>query len=279
MRRSQIVLLMFLVWAQVMPSFAASRPELAKPEACRNSASIVKGNVNKKEQRLYYLPAHQSYRQVKINKIGERWFCSAADAKAAGWRPASPSGRKPRSRPIVDASDFRVPEDIEKTGCDIKGNVAKDARRYHLRGSPYYAETNVNKTHGDRWFCSESEARVAGFEKAGTYIGGKSVLNLADCVVPEDPKRPPGCTIKDNVSRSGKIFHVLGSTYYAETTITHARGERWFCSEREALAQNWRPPKNTREPIVCPLIPEDPEGIPNSKPMPSIDGSRSASVE
>ena len=50
------------------------------------------------------------------------------------------------------------------------------------------------------------------------------------------------CAIKGNVSYSGgqRIYHVPGQYYYDETVITPARGERWFCSEAEAMAAGWR---------------------------------------
>jgi micrococcal nuclease len=52
-------------------------------------------------------------------------------------------------------------------GCQIKGNLDRlDKRWYHLPGFRHYETTEVNLEHGDRWFCTEEEAIVAGFEKA-----------------------------------------------------------------------------------------------------------------
>ncbi|MFO1505537.1 MAG: hypothetical protein U1F23_00425 [Lysobacterales bacterium] len=49
------------------------------------------------------------------------------------------------------------------------------------------------------------------------------------------------CRIKGNVSVDGqRIYHVPGSTFYAETRIDVLRGERWFCTEAEAQAAGWR---------------------------------------
>lgn len=50
----------------------------------------------------------------------------------------------------------------------------------------------------------------------------------------------PACQIKGNVSASGKIYHVPGQRFYERTGIRPERGERWFCSEREAQAAGWR---------------------------------------
>ena len=47
----------------------------------------IKGNINSKGERIYHLPGSSSYGATRINKSkGERWFCSEAEAKSAGWR-------------------------------------------------------------------------------------------------------------------------------------------------------------------------------------------------
>jgi len=54
---------------------------------------------------------------------------------------------------------------------------------------------------------------------------------------------PPDCLIKGNISQDtgAKIYHRPGQRYYAATIISPAYGERWFCTEDEALANGWRP--------------------------------------
>ena len=50
--------------------------------------------------------------------------------------------------------------------------------------------------------------------------------------------------IKGNISSSGeKIYHVPGQSSYDATQITEAKGERWFCTEQEALDAGWRKSK------------------------------------
>jgi endonuclease YncB( thermonuclease family) len=49
----------------------------------------VKGNINRKGQHIYHLPGSRSYSTTSIDPgRGERWFCSEAEAQAAGWRRA-----------------------------------------------------------------------------------------------------------------------------------------------------------------------------------------------
>ena len=51
----------------------------------------------------------------------------------------------------------------------------------------------------------------------------------------------PTCTIKGNISVSSgkKWYHLPGMEDYATTTIHPDEGERWFCSEQEAIAAGW----------------------------------------
>lgn len=54
---------------------------------------------------------------------------------------------------------------------------------------------------------------------------------------------PDGCPIKGNISRNGRIYHPPWSPWYGRTRITVEKGERWFCSEAEAIAAGWRAPR------------------------------------
>jgi len=60
---------------------------------------------------------------------------------------------------------------------------------------------------------------------------------------PEGCSSPkPGCAIKGNISlRTGeRIYHLPGQRYYGRTVISPEDGERWFCTEEEAVANGWR---------------------------------------
>ncbi len=52
----------------------------------------------------------------------------------------------------------------------------------------------------------------------------------------------PGCVIKGNISvdTRDKLYHIPGMEDYDRTIISPAKGERWFCSESEALAAGWQ---------------------------------------
>jgi hypothetical protein len=52
-------------------------------------------------------------------------------------------------------------------GCNIKGNInASGERIYRVSGQRYYDATRISLGSGERWFCSEAEARAAGWRRS-----------------------------------------------------------------------------------------------------------------
>lgn len=49
----------------------------------------IKGNVNRKGEKIFHVPGSRDYARVTITGAEERMFCSVAEATAAGWRPAA----------------------------------------------------------------------------------------------------------------------------------------------------------------------------------------------
>jgi endonuclease YncB( thermonuclease family) len=63
------------------------------------------------------------------------------------------------------------------------------------------------------------------------------------------PATPPvaECAIKGNVNRHGeRIYFLHGNSAYGKVRMDKGMGERWFCSEHEAVATGWRKALNTR---------------------------------
>lgn len=51
--------------------------------------------------------------------------------------------------------------------CSIKGNINQNGERiYHMPGGDFYSRTIINEAKGERWFCSEAEARAAGWRRS-----------------------------------------------------------------------------------------------------------------
>lgn len=57
---------------------------------------------------------------------------------------------------------------VPGSGCYIKGNISRNSgeRIYHVPGQRYYQDTVISLRHGERWFCSEDEARKAGWRRS-----------------------------------------------------------------------------------------------------------------
>jgi len=51
----------------------------------------------------------------------------------------------------------------------------------------------------------------------------------------------PGCNVKGNISfnAGNKIYHLPGMKDYASTVINSSYGEKWFCTEAEAIRNGW----------------------------------------
>lgn len=53
----------------------------------------------------------------------------------------------------------------------------------------------------------------------------------------------PECNIKGNISVSNpanRFYHLPGMEDYESTNIDTSKGERWFCSESEAVSNGWK---------------------------------------
>jgi endonuclease YncB( thermonuclease family) len=70
-------------------AYRRARREESAPQAPPDARCAIKGNASSNGDRIYHLPGSRDYAAVRISAAkGERWFCSAAEAVAAGWRPA-----------------------------------------------------------------------------------------------------------------------------------------------------------------------------------------------
>ncbi|HEY3339922.1 MAG TPA: hypothetical protein VGK18_15590 [Propionicimonas sp.] len=74
---------------------------------------------------------------------------------------------KPTATPKPRATPKRTTTRGEKR-CLIKGNVSYNTgeRIYHVPGQKYYQSTIINEAKGERWFCTEAQARKAGWRKS-----------------------------------------------------------------------------------------------------------------
>ena len=82
----------------------------------------------------------------------------AKDARAGLWRGEAVRPSEYRTRRWEEAQ--RTAPD----GCPIKGQMTSDRRVYVLPWAPQYDRVKVRTARGERWFCSEAEAKAAGWQ-------------------------------------------------------------------------------------------------------------------
>lgn len=71
----------------------------------------------------------------------------------------------------VNAQQKKSPNPpAKKPECLIKGNISVSSGKkwYHLPGMEDYEKTRIDLLKGERWFCTEEEARKSGWKKAPT---------------------------------------------------------------------------------------------------------------
>jgi endonuclease YncB( thermonuclease family) len=90
-----------------------------------------------------------------------------------------------------------------------------------------------------RYASEEREARAA---KAGMWSGDVERPAEYRAKVWEEAKRraPEGCPIKGQVSGAARFYVLPWSPDYERARVQKARGERWFCSEQEAVSAGFK---------------------------------------
>ena len=77
------------------------------------------------------------------------------------WRRGERLDTATRDAPRIAARD--------RGACNIKGNISHNSgkRIYHVPGDRDYERTRISASRGEKYFCTEAEARAAGWRRAG----------------------------------------------------------------------------------------------------------------
>lgn len=104
-----------------------------------------------------------AYRQYGSDYVDEETEARGARRGAwAGEFTAPWDERHGASAPTTQRGSNPTPSNCPGTG--IKGNInGKGERIYHVPGSPSYEDTVITESKGERWFCTEEEARRSGW--------------------------------------------------------------------------------------------------------------------
>lgn len=95
------------------------------------------------------------------NKLVRRSIIREAPGVVLGFAAIAVAG-------VYSIGDFSSVAAVAKV-CAIKGNISINSREkiFHVPGQEYYVATKISPQYGERWFCTEDEARAAGWRKAG----------------------------------------------------------------------------------------------------------------
>lgn len=93
--------------------------------------------------------------------------------------------------------------------------------------------------YSERFVELQREAREAGLGLWGDACSSPTPVRVEGGCEYSDTSE---AVIKGNISQTTgeKIYHVPGGDFYEVTIVDEAGGERWFCTETEALDAGWR---------------------------------------
>jgi len=207
----------------------------ASAETLSGPAEVVDGDTlairaERTRIRLYGVDAPEG-QQTCEDAAGKRYLCGSRASEAL----AALIGRNGRVRCEEEDRDRygRVVAVCTANGLDVNAELIRQG--WAIEYSQY---------SDGRYADEEAEARRA---KRGLWAGEfiKPWLWRRGEQLPSEAAAGGGrpCPIKGNISSAGKIYYVPGSAAYAKTLVDEAKGERWFCSEDDAVAAGWRPPR------------------------------------
>lgn len=102
-----------------------------------------------------------AFRRYALDYIHDEELARAAQVGA--WRGSFTPPSDYRSTETNSIAAAQRTADPSNGACTIKGNINRRGERiYHLPSDPYYGRTNP-----EAMFCTEAEARAAGFRRAG----------------------------------------------------------------------------------------------------------------
>ena len=106
-----------------------------------------------------------AYRRYSRAYVGEE--NAARAAKRGIWKSQFVPPWRWRGGERLAGRVSNPPVEVGARGCRIKGNISrKGTRIYHVPGGQYYERTRIDTSRGERWFCSEAEARAAGWRRS-----------------------------------------------------------------------------------------------------------------
>ncbi|MEK7524235.1 MAG: thermonuclease family protein [Patescibacteria group bacterium] len=110
-----------------------------------------------------HMAEFEQYQKEAIEGEKGLWdpkVCPQNDAKTTP--PAAPV-----TLPDAESTTPSTTLEVQPSQCLIKGNISSSGEKiYHDPSGSYYSKTAINESDGEKWFCSEGEAKTAGWRKS-----------------------------------------------------------------------------------------------------------------
>lgn len=201
--------------------------------------------------------------RVSVDGVTERLRIIGIDAPELSGNECYAQRSASKMQSLVQSRDVRIVADPTQADRDRYNRILRHV--FTLDGvnvghamilEGLAKEYTYDKPYASRAAFIDAED-VARTGKLGIW-GACDVVVAAPPVAPADPAapvpfapqpaEPPAdtgtCVIKGNInSKKERIYHVPGGRSYDETIIDEGKGERWFCSEQEAVDAGWRKAK------------------------------------
>jgi len=160
-------------------------------------------------------------------------------------REASDNAKKLLSGQEVRVEADASQEDRDKYGRLLRYVWRRDGLFYNLEaikdGFAYEYTYQIPYQYQEDFKAAQKNAEE---NKLGLWADGAcGEKNINSTNVSSSTKS--SCVIKGNIGADNiKIYHLPECSYYKQTVVDESKGEKWFCSEAEAIAAGWRKAKN-----------------------------------
>lgn len=213
-------------WRSVGGDFGLARLTALAAPPIEGKAAVIGGDVMRVGDRLVRLAGVEApERDQRCTRPGNRrWKCGLAAAEALSARV---KGKQLSCQPTGSDEAGRQLAHCAIAGEDIAGALVREGHVFSAGG--FLA----------RYGVLENEARA---RKLGLWTGEPERPAEWRAKRWDEAKRkaPSGCPIKGQVTALGREYFVPWSSGYERVRVRSSRGERWFCSEQDAMAAGFK---------------------------------------